>query len=564
MKEETVPAPTAASSSSSAKSSASPMKKTATAQTQQAKEVLKCDYLVIGAGTAGMSFIDTLLSEHKTKNTTLQIILVDRFSQPGGHWTHAYPFVELHQTSCNYGINSMPLGTHMNKKGKGPYEKYDIHDRATGKDVLQYYQKCLQKFQKTGRVKCYFNSEYTGIDTTTQRHTIVVNNNNNNDKESNNKDEGGVRMEIQCTRIVKVANDVVVPDMRGPLIPVDESIRDHFVPVNDVTDRARSGHYQKYIVFGNGKTGADAVINLIQNCGVDPAQITWICSRHVWYFIRDTMADFWQTFEILNKMTDSKMDSITKCFLTFEQYKLAGRIDTTTLPEIFKGPTIDQHEFDLLCTVHNIVRHGRATGIEADRIVFNEGATLEFTPLSKDGTCTTLFVDCMVDKFYGYNFPKGFQIFEEENSTIHLGPILSAFNVSLSAAHTAFLECNLPDARSKNQCCYFLRGDYSVQTPESFVGMMYLETKTQEALLKLKGGSKFFFNSRTNLNAPQHHGKYGLLKLLWKFYGPKQYYKFPIQLQHKIETHGYTDLNHCFGIETFDAPTKVNKNIKTK
>ena len=40
-------------------------------------------YLVIGAGTAGMSFIDSIL----TLNTKATVILVDRNSQPGGHWT---------------------------------------------------------------------------------------------------------------------------------------------------------------------------------------------------------------------------------------------------------------------------------------------------------------------------------------------------------------------------------------------------------------------------------------------------------------------------------------------
>ena len=40
-------------------------------------------YLVIGAGTAGMSFIDSIL----TLNPKATVILVDRNSQPGGHWT---------------------------------------------------------------------------------------------------------------------------------------------------------------------------------------------------------------------------------------------------------------------------------------------------------------------------------------------------------------------------------------------------------------------------------------------------------------------------------------------
>ena len=47
---------------------------------------LEVDYLVIGAGAMGMAFVDTLLSE-----TDATVAIVDRYSQPGGHWTVAYP-----------------------------------------------------------------------------------------------------------------------------------------------------------------------------------------------------------------------------------------------------------------------------------------------------------------------------------------------------------------------------------------------------------------------------------------------------------------------------------------
>ena len=64
------------------------------------------DYLVVGAGAMGMAFIDTLVSE-----TEARVVLVDRYHQPGGHWTTAYPFVRLHQPSAFYGVNSLNLGS---------------------------------------------------------------------------------------------------------------------------------------------------------------------------------------------------------------------------------------------------------------------------------------------------------------------------------------------------------------------------------------------------------------------------------------------------------------------
>ncbi len=62
---------------------------------------MEVDYLVIGAGAMGMAFIDTMVTE---TNTTVAV--VDRYHQPGGHWTMAYPFVRLHQPSAFYGVNS--------------------------------------------------------------------------------------------------------------------------------------------------------------------------------------------------------------------------------------------------------------------------------------------------------------------------------------------------------------------------------------------------------------------------------------------------------------------------
>ena len=62
-------------------------------------EHLSTDYLVIGCGAMGMAFVDTLLDE----NPKADIIMIDRYAKPGGHWNMAYPFVTLHQPSAYYG-----------------------------------------------------------------------------------------------------------------------------------------------------------------------------------------------------------------------------------------------------------------------------------------------------------------------------------------------------------------------------------------------------------------------------------------------------------------------------
>ena len=66
---------------------------------------IEADYLVVGAGAKAMAFIDTLITE-----TAATVVIIDRYGQPGGHWTTAYPFVRLHQPSAYYGVNSRPLG----------------------------------------------------------------------------------------------------------------------------------------------------------------------------------------------------------------------------------------------------------------------------------------------------------------------------------------------------------------------------------------------------------------------------------------------------------------------
>ena len=67
---------------------------------------METDYLVVGVGALGMGFVDSLI-----ERSDANVVLVDRpHHRPGGHWVDSYPFVQLHQPSMNYGVNSTPLG----------------------------------------------------------------------------------------------------------------------------------------------------------------------------------------------------------------------------------------------------------------------------------------------------------------------------------------------------------------------------------------------------------------------------------------------------------------------
>jgi cation diffusion facilitator CzcD-associated flavoprotein CzcO len=68
-------------------------------------DTVETDYLVVGAGAAGMTITDALLT-----HSDATVTVVDRRHAPGGHWLDAYPFVRLHQPSTFYGVDSVPLG----------------------------------------------------------------------------------------------------------------------------------------------------------------------------------------------------------------------------------------------------------------------------------------------------------------------------------------------------------------------------------------------------------------------------------------------------------------------
>jgi cation diffusion facilitator CzcD-associated flavoprotein CzcO len=116
---------------------------------------IEADYLIIGAGAMGMAFADTLISE--TENT---IVIVDRYGQPGGHWTMAYPFVRLHQGSAFYGVNSRQLG-------QGTIDQVGWNagnpELASSQEICAYYDAVMQQqFLPSGRVQYFPMCDYKG------------------------------------------------------------------------------------------------------------------------------------------------------------------------------------------------------------------------------------------------------------------------------------------------------------------------------------------------------------------------------------------------------------------
>ena len=138
---------------------------------------IETDYLVVGAGALGMGFVDTLI-EHSDAD----VVMIDRRHRPGGHWLDSYPFVQLHQPSMNYGVNSTPLGLdriELDGRDAGFYE------RASGTEICGYYDEVMRhRLLASGRVRFFpmcdylgerrFRSRLTGVETDVSVRRSVV------------------------------------------------------------------------------------------------------------------------------------------------------------------------------------------------------------------------------------------------------------------------------------------------------------------------------------------------------------------------------------------------------
>jgi hypothetical protein len=329
---------------------------------------ISVDYLIVGAGAMGMAFADTLLSD--TSNTTIAI--VDRYAQPGGHWTIAYPFVRLHQPSDFYGVNSRRLGEgQIDQVGwnKGLYEL------ATGDEVCAYFSTVMQRtFLPSGRVQYFPKHEYLGDGAfrsliTHQRFQVT-----------------------EATRIVDATYmKVRVPAMAPPSYHVSEGIQ--LLPLNGLPQVDRP--YGEYAVIGAGKTGIDACLWLLSH-GVSPDIIRWIMPRDSWYLERGALQPPGPQFDKSNaagirSIAESVMaaTSLDDLFQRLESRTQFTRLDDRVWPTMFKCATVSLAELDQIRKITKIVRQGRVSRIDKDKVTLTQGS---YVPVAD-----TLYIDCTSD-----------------------------------------------------------------------------------------------------------------------------------------------------------------------
>lgn len=380
-----------------------------------ASQHLETDYLVVGAGAIGMSFVDTLID-----HSDADVVMVDRRHRPGGHWLDSYPFVQLHQPSMNYGVNSTRLGADRiepDGRDRGFYE------RASGTEIAGYFDEVMRhRLLASGRVRFFPMCDYLGDRRFRSRLT---------DQET---DVVARKSVVDATYMASR-----VPGAEPPPFEVAAGVR--CVPVGGLAgvESPPSG----YVIIGGGKTGLDAVAWLLDQ-GTDPDRITWIRPRDAWMLNRkyfqpgDGVLD---TFEgiVLELEAVAASATVAEVFARLEGEEMMFRTDRTVEPTMMKAATVSAGELEQICRVHDVVRMGHVTRIEEDQIVLDEG-TIPTTP-------DRLHVHC-ASAGLGDNPPKA--IFADGLITLQ---VVTRVSLPMSAGAIGFVESTDRTLAEKNALC---------------------------------------------------------------------------------------------------------------
>lgn len=372
---------------------------------------METDYLVIGAGLAGMAFTDALIAA-----TDARVLMADRRHSPGGHWNDAYPFVRLHQPSAFYGVRSRDLGEDR-VDATGPNAGF--YERATAAEVCHYFQEVMDEtFLPSGQVEFLpmhdVEDHGDGTALITSRLTGATR-------------HVEVRKKVVDARFLESS----VPATHTPSFRVDDGAR--CVPVNALVSESEPPG--GYVILGAGKTAMDACIWLLEQ-DVDPACITWVKPREPWlldraaFQPREKVGDFIKVYAA-SVEASAQATSVRDLFERLETGGSLVRVDTSVDATMFRGAILSEHERNLLRTIENVVRAGHVRRIRQDRMQMDEGAVM-VTP-------GAVFVDCTAE---GLQSPTPRPIFEARRVTLQA---IREGSPSFSAALIGYLEATRGD-----------------------------------------------------------------------------------------------------------------------
>ncbi len=298
-----------------------------------------------------------------------------------------------------------------------------LQDLATGAEVSAYFDDVLRHvFLPSGRVRYFPLCSWTGDGAF--RSSI-----------------SRERWQVQARRTVDATYlKTSVPATHTPSFTVAPGVR--FMPLNDLP--TLTAPPERFVVIGGGKTGIDACLWLLEH-GVDPDRLTWIVSRDAWLldrrntqpapqFFHDTIGSQAAQLEALAEA--SSMDEL------FDRLELVGyllRLDTAVRPTMFHGATISRPELAQLRRITDVVRRGRVSALEPDRIVLERGSL----PTGPD----VVHVDCSASA-----------ITELRAKPIFDGDLITpqtvrSYQPVFSASFVAHVEAAYDDEAEKNRLC---------------------------------------------------------------------------------------------------------------
>jgi hypothetical protein len=374
---------------------------------------LETDYLVVGAGALGMAFVDALI-EHSDAD----VVMVERRHRPGGHWLDAYPFVQLHQPSRFYGVDSTPLGqdrTETEGSDTGFYE------RASGAEICGYFDEIMRhRFLASGRVRFFPMCDYRG----------------------DGRFRSRLRNQVTDVTVRSHVVDATYMASRVPATdpaPFDVAAGVRCVPVGELTTVGNPP--AGYVIIGGGKTALDAICWLLDR-GIEADDITWIRPRDTWILNRAFFQpEQVRTFEgvVLQLEAIVASESVEEVYERLEEHEVMLRTDIAVVPTMMKGATLSLRELEQLRRISNVVRLGHVERIEPDQIVLEQGSI----PTTPDH----LHVHCAASGLSD-NAPRA--IFTDDTITLQL---VTRVGLTLSGALQGFLEATGRTTEEKNALC---------------------------------------------------------------------------------------------------------------
>ena len=381
---------------------------------------LETDYLVVGAGAAGMAFTDELIAQAHD----VDVVMVDRRDRPGGHWNDAYPFVRLHQPAAFYGVNSRMLG-HDAIEPSGP--NAGMYEQSNADEICDYFHRVLTETLLTsGRVRFLGKTEHLG-------------------------EAGGEHQLSSCltgnTTTVRVNKAVVDATYQEAAIPKTHRPGFRVAPdagcisVNDLVSIAEPP--AGFVVIGAGKSAMDACSWLLRH-DIDPQRITWIRPRDAWLLNRAWTQPLDQVASIVDAVSRdleacANATTVAEVFDVLEGCGRLLRLDPDVRPTMYRCATASEAEVDELRSITNVIRLGRVHEIGTDEIRLEQGSI----PTRPEN----VHVDCTAG---GLRTSAARPVFEPGRITLQQ---IRTCQPTFNAAFIAYVEATRAGVEDKNALC---------------------------------------------------------------------------------------------------------------